>query len=251
MLVTKWAKYRYLITKIDNENQVSVEQLVEHHRVYNCTDEPIHTRQEGETHEEGRAAVQAEERLLDTGRGLTMYGFEYDTEKERKQCQPASEPVRGRPIERRTRSMSRFYEMHLTVSGFKPQRAVAIEEAANEEWPFEELSNDGNELSGAGQSNLCGGEGEEEFAARLTLAVWRAMAGHARFASRLPTWKNCRTKITISPPITRQRDGLRHRRQNPKSSRPAYPRDCENENRNGFQVEKSRNRQEAAWAGHG
>ena len=73
--------------------------------------------------------------------------------------------------------MSRFYEMHLTVSGFKPQRAVAIEEAANEEWPFEELSNDGNELSGAGQSNLCGGEGEEEFAARLTLAVWRANGG--------------------------------------------------------------------------
>ena len=35
---TKWAKYRYLITKIDNENQVSVEQLGEHHRVYNCTD---------------------------------------------------------------------------------------------------------------------------------------------------------------------------------------------------------------------
>jgi hypothetical protein len=70
--------------------------------------------------------------------------------------------------------MSRYYGMNVTISGHKPECAKAIREAAAEEWPFEEWSDFDEHLSAYGEDNLCGGETEEQFTERLTLAIWQA-----------------------------------------------------------------------------
>ena len=70
--------------------------------------------------------------------------------------------------------MSRYYEMTVTVNDMASDRKDAIEEAARTEWDFGGCyeSQGGMTLSGDGQ--LCGGESEDEFAERITKAVWQA-----------------------------------------------------------------------------
>lgn len=76
--------------------------------------------------------------------------------------------------------MSRYYEMSVAISGHKPDRADAVTNAAAEEWPFEDWwgGNDGDNndhsLHASGRDCLYGGESEEEFTERLSLAVWKA-----------------------------------------------------------------------------
>ena len=81
--------------------------------------------------------------------------------------------------------MSRLYEMHVKIIGFDPKRQEAIEEAANDEWTFEEWSDNKKwiksrkskapiEMSAYGQEQLCGGESEDEFARRMAKAIMKA-----------------------------------------------------------------------------
>lgn len=70
--------------------------------------------------------------------------------------------------------MSRYYGMNVTISGYNRQLAEAIRSAACDEWPFEEWTDTGDQISAYAEDNLCGGKTEEEFTERLSVAVWRA-----------------------------------------------------------------------------
>ncbi len=74
--------------------------------------------------------------------------------------------------------MSRFYEMSVEVSGHDPAKVPEIQAAAEKEWPFDDwwLSGDEGEaeMRASAQNSLCGGESEEQFTERLSVAIWRA-----------------------------------------------------------------------------
>ena len=70
--------------------------------------------------------------------------------------------------------MSRFYGMSVRISNHDPARVAAIVEAAEEEWPFGGLTDNGTSLSGYGQDNLIAGCSEKDFAEQFTAAIWRA-----------------------------------------------------------------------------
>lgn len=81
--------------------------------------------------------------------------------------------------------MSRYYGMNVEIKGYDTLKRDDIQAAAEEEWQWE---NDWYEykppaptterpvMTNYGESNLCGGESEEEFAHRLRIAIWRANA---------------------------------------------------------------------------
>lgn len=70
--------------------------------------------------------------------------------------------------------MSRFYEMSVTIEDFDKAKRSEIEEAASEEWEFGDFGSNRDRIFSTGQSNLCGGESEEEFAKRLATAIFKA-----------------------------------------------------------------------------
>lgn len=72
--------------------------------------------------------------------------------------------------------MSRLYEMQVVVHDYDPKKKEAIQLACSEEWEFEDFYSDSSdtEMEATGQSNLCGGESEEEFRDRLCHAIWKA-----------------------------------------------------------------------------
>lgn len=70
--------------------------------------------------------------------------------------------------------MSRYYGMSVTISNYAPECAEAITEAASNEWHFEEWTNTDDQIYAYAEDNLCGGETEEQFTERLTVAIWRA-----------------------------------------------------------------------------
>ena len=76
--------------------------------------------------------------------------------------------------------MSRFYEMRVEVSGHDPAKVAEIQAAAEQEWPFDNWWSSGDEnpnaaeIHASAQDSLCGGESEERFVERLSLAIWRA-----------------------------------------------------------------------------
>jgi hypothetical protein len=75
--------------------------------------------------------------------------------------------------------MSRYYEMSVEIKNYDPNLVYEIQEAAQTEWSFDDdwyqdKSGKIPVMSCYGQSNLCGGEREEEFGRRLRLAIWKA-----------------------------------------------------------------------------
>jgi len=81
--------------------------------------------------------------------------------------------------------MSRFYEMSVEVSGHDRANVAEIQAAAEQEWAFDDWwfagdDDDAATMHASGQNSLCGGETEEEFTERLSLAIWRANGGYCR-----------------------------------------------------------------------
>jgi hypothetical protein len=72
--------------------------------------------------------------------------------------------------------MSRAYDMYLQVAQFQPERREMIKAAAQEIWDFEWFC-DSPTLEGFGESSLCGGEMEDQFAKRLANDIWAANGG--------------------------------------------------------------------------
>lgn len=76
--------------------------------------------------------------------------------------------------------MSRHYLMHVEIKGHDPARADDIQHAANKEWNWDDNWREYMMPTGvpvmtcSGESNLGGGESEDEFARSVYLAVWKA-----------------------------------------------------------------------------
>ena len=70
--------------------------------------------------------------------------------------------------------MSRAYDMYVQVTGFQPERLDALKAAATDIWNFEWFTDSPTLLDGFGESQLCGGETEDQFAERLAKAIWSA-----------------------------------------------------------------------------
>jgi hypothetical protein len=76
--------------------------------------------------------------------------------------------------------MSRCYEMSVEISGHDPTKVPHIQAAAGSQWPFDDWSlssekdQDTAAMHASAQHNLCGGESEEQFTERLSMAIWRA-----------------------------------------------------------------------------
>jgi hypothetical protein len=64
--------------------------------------------------------------------------------------------------------------MEVEIMDHDSKKSKAIRKAAANEWPFAEWEKDEDGLGCSAESSLCGGEREEEFAERLTVAIWRA-----------------------------------------------------------------------------
>lgn len=81
--------------------------------------------------------------------------------------------------------MSRWYRMGITVRDFEEDKYGAISAAVTGAWDIEDTYK--GEVDGlrfiefVGEDRLAGGETEEEFAARVRDAVWKA-AGRCRVA---------------------------------------------------------------------
>lgn len=94
--------------------------------------------------------------------------------------------------------MSRSYNMSVHVSAYRPDKAKAIRKAANREWTFE-WSGDEDGLYGDGDGSLGGGETEEQFVDRLSVAIWKANDGfcelqiNATYLEELPYESYCPT----------------------------------------------------------
>ena len=87
--------------------------------------------------------------------------------------------------------MSRFYEMSVTIGEYNPEKEGIIQNAAQEQWPFNEDWQEGHNPDigepstfNYGQGNLCGGESEEEFKDRLAKAIWKANKGFCKVSVR-------------------------------------------------------------------
>jgi hypothetical protein len=71
--------------------------------------------------------------------------------------------------------MSRSYDMTVEVSGHNPNKEPQIKTAAEAEWPFADWCDNGEgKIQASAQDYLAGGESEEQFTERVSVAVWRA-----------------------------------------------------------------------------
>lgn len=68
--------------------------------------------------------------------------------------------------------MSRYYSMTVTIKN--PTNIEATKEAAESEWNFSDWHENEGCLIATEEGHLAGGESEEEFAARLSEAIWEA-----------------------------------------------------------------------------
>ena len=69
--------------------------------------------------------------------------------------------------------MSRSYEMMITINDMAPDRKDAIEEAARGEWDFGDCYEGGSSMTLSGDGRLGAGESEDDFAQRITKAIWQ------------------------------------------------------------------------------
>jgi hypothetical protein len=93
--------------------------------------------------------------------------------------------------------MSRYYEMSVEISGHRPEKAEAIRAAAASLWEFIDWYDQDDTLRASAKGSLCGGETEEEFTERLSLAIWRANGAYcdvtvdATYLESLPYETHC------------------------------------------------------------
>ncbi len=86
--------------------------------------------------------------------------------------------------------MSRLYGMQLVVLGHNPDKIANIEAAAEGEWPFADWVIEDGEMEATGDEFLCGGESEEEFAERLSKAIWLANGSYCHVVVRATFLEN-------------------------------------------------------------
>ncbi len=70
--------------------------------------------------------------------------------------------------------MSQRYEMNVEIRNFDPSKSKAIQEAANQEWNFEDWYETNTYLQSSSEGYLCGGETDSQFTDSLTETIWKA-----------------------------------------------------------------------------
>ncbi len=96
--------------------------------------------------------------------------------------------------------MSRSYNMAVTITGAARERVGAVKEAANAEWSFDDWFLDDGVLTASADDRLGGGETEDEFVARLAVAIWTANGSfckvevNATYLEDLPCETHCLDK---------------------------------------------------------
>jgi hypothetical protein len=115
--------------------------------------------------------------------------------------------------------MSRYYGMAVELRGYEPARREVIQEAAAVEWPFVDWAEFEGTLRSDAESHLCGGETEEQFTERLSMAVWRANGAYcevvvnATYLEDLPCEIHCLDEddydrlVVNEPPPSRGKKG--------------------------------------------
>jgi hypothetical protein len=74
--------------------------------------------------------------------------------------------------------MSRYYEMTVEISGHDSEKEDHIKKAAEGVWPFSSWwSSGGGNMQASASDWLCGGESEEQFTERLSVAIWQVNGG--------------------------------------------------------------------------
>jgi len=73
--------------------------------------------------------------------------------------------------------MSRYYNMYVVITGANPGRFVVVKDAASAEWSFEEWDEYEGTLTASADGKLYAGETEEQFAERLSKAIWTGNDG--------------------------------------------------------------------------
>jgi hypothetical protein len=108
--------------------------------------------------------------------------------------------------------MSRYYGMNVTISNHNPALTEAIRAAAGDEWPFEDWTDNGEQINAYAEDNLCGGETEEEFTERLSVAVWQANSAYcdvsvdATYLESLPCETHCLNEADYARLIGKQQE---------------------------------------------
>jgi len=80
--------------------------------------------------------------------------------------------------------MSRSYGMRVRIVKPNTRKLKEIQKAMDEIWQFTDLETVKGKgrsvqaIEAYGESNLCGGESEEEFAERFAAAIWKASGGY-------------------------------------------------------------------------
>ena len=84
--------------------------------------------------------------------------------------------------------MSRSYDMQVIVKKFDMDRINEIKEACKNEWSFEDMDiyqmDADPMIIGNAEDNLCSGETEDEFADRISAAIWKANNGYCPITVR-------------------------------------------------------------------
>jgi hypothetical protein len=110
--------------------------------------------------------------------------------------------------------MSRYYEMSVEITGHRPEKADAIRDAAAGLWEFSDWcdQDDPLKLAASAKGNLCGGETEEEFTERLSVAIWRANGAYcdvtvdATYLESLPYETHCLDQADYARLIGKQQE---------------------------------------------
>jgi hypothetical protein len=68
--------------------------------------------------------------------------------------------------------------MLVRVRDVTSERVDRVQQAANDEWNFDDWHEHDNSISSCVDGSLCGGESEDEFAQRLAKAIWTANGGY-------------------------------------------------------------------------
>ena len=110
--------------------------------------------------------------------------------------------------------MSRHYEMTVEITGHRPEKADAIRDAAASLWGFTDWydQDDTLTLGASAEGSLCGGESEEEFTERLSMAIWKANGAYcdvtvdATYLESLPYESHCLNEDDYTRLIGKQQE---------------------------------------------
>ena len=107
--------------------------------------------------------------------------------------------------------MSRYYSMSVTITGADPNRFDPIMAAASAEWEFDDWYSQKGVLTASGDAQLFGGETDQQFAERLTKAIWSTGDFPGDNGGKLPylTHNDALTTSTNAPTTDELESGYR------------------------------------------